>query len=109
MSHHNINNDPDHIEVHHTSVSLYAKILGALFLLTGITVWTALKIDIGSFNIVLAMIIASTKAAIVAFYFMHLKYEDKLTWIYALYPIFLLFLLIGFTFMEFFTRVPVVR
>lgn len=109
MSHHNVNNDPDYIEVHHTDISLYAKVLGVLFLLTGITVFTAIKVDIGSFNIVLAMIIASTKAAIVAFYFMHLKYEDKLTWIYALYPLFLLFLLIGFTIIEYFTRVPVIR
>ena len=110
MSHHqSTNNDPDFIEVHHTNISLYAKVLGALFFLTGLTVWTALKLDLGSFNIVLAMVIASTKAAIVAFYFMHLKYEDKLTWIYALYPLFLLFLLIGFTILEFFTRVPVIR
>ncbi|NIP29966.1 MAG: hypothetical protein GTO02_07085 [Candidatus Dadabacteria bacterium] len=108
MSHH-VNSDPDHIEVHHTSIKSYAYVLGALFFLTAITVYTATNIDIGSFNIVLAMIIASTKATIVALYFMHLKYEDKLTWIYAIYPLFLLFLLIGFTILEFFTRVPVVR
>ena len=108
MSHH-VSTDPDHIEEHHTSIWLYVIVLAVLFALTGLTVFTALKIDIGSFNLVLAMIIASTKASIVALWFMHLKYEDRLTWIYALYPLFLLFLLIGFTILETFTRVPVIR
>ena len=106
MSHENNN----HIEHHHTSVTTYVIILLALFALTGLTVYTAQNVDLGgSLNIVLAMIIASAKATIVALYFMHLKFEDKLTWVYALYPLFLLFLLIFFTMMETFTRVPVIK
>ncbi len=99
----------DHIEEHHTNIWSYVFVLLALFTLTAFTVLTAIKVDIGSLNIVLAMIIASVKASIVALFFMHLKFEDKLTWLYALYPLFLLFLLIFFTLMETFTRVPVLK
>ena len=99
----------DHTEEHHTGgLKGYAAVCLALFVLTGITVYVA-KFDFGDLNIVVAMVIASIKASIVALYFMHLKFEDKLTWIYALYPLFLLFLLIGFTIMETFTRVPVIK
>ena len=78
----------------------------ALTVLTIITVYVA-TVDFGrALNIIVAMTIASIKAFIVAYYFMHLKFEDKLTWVYALYPMFLLFLLIATTIMETFTRVP---
>ncbi len=98
----------DHTEEHHTGLRVYVAVCLALFVLTAVTVYIA-KFDFGDFNIVVAMLIASIKASIVALWFMHLKFEDKLTWIYALYPLFLLFLLIGFTLMETFTRVPVIR
>ena len=98
----------NHTEEHHTGLRVYAAVCLALFAFTGITVYTA-GFDFGDFNIVVAMVIASIKASIVALYFMHLKFEDKLTWIYALYPLFLLSLLIGFTLMETFTRVPVIK
>ena len=104
------NEHNDHIEVHHTSVKSYIFVCLALFALTAITVYTALEVHLGGmFNIILAMVIASVKASIVALFFMHLKFEDKLTWVYALYPLFLLFLLIFFTIMETFTRVPVIK
>ena len=98
----------DHTEEHHTGLRGYAAVCLALFVLTAVTVYVA-KFDFGDLNIVVAMVIASIKASIVALYFMHLKFEDKLTWIYALYPLFMLFLLIGCTIMETFTRVPVIK
>ncbi|MCY3985754.1 MAG: cytochrome C oxidase subunit IV family protein [Candidatus Dadabacteria bacterium] len=98
----------DHNEEHHTGLRVYGAVCLTLFVLTAVTVYIT-KFDFGDMNIVVAMIIASIKAGIVALYFMHLKFEDKLTWIYALYPLFLLFLLIGFTIIETFTRVPVIR
>ena len=77
-----------------------------LTILTAITVYVA-AVDFGrALNIIVAMVIASVKASMVAYYFMHLKFEDKLTWVYALYPMFLLFLLIATTIMETFTRTP---
>lgn len=71
--------------------------------LTVVTVWVA-RHDYGVFNIVVALGIASVKATLVALYFMHLKFEDKLTWTFALYPLFLLALLIGLTASDVFYR-----
>ena len=46
--------------------------------LTGITVKAA-YIDLGSFNIILALGIAVTKAILVILYFMHVRYSPNLT------------------------------
>ena len=93
-------------EDHSHDVKQYVVVWGTLMALTALTVWSA-GFDLGGYlNITVAMIIASVKAGIVALYFMHLKFEDKLTWVYAIYPLFLLFLLIGFTFLDTFTRIP---
>ena len=77
----------------------YISVFVALLVLTVITVAIA-QVDFGSFNIVIAMLIASFKAGLVALFFMHLKYEHPLTWMYVLFPIFLLFLLIGGVFLD---------
>lgn len=98
----------NHSDHHSSGLKTYAIVWIILTILTAFTVYVA-RIDLGTFNIVVAMVIASIKAAIVALFFMHLKYEDKLTWVYALYPIFLLFLLIATTILETFTRVPTIH
>ncbi len=56
---------------------LYLKIGITLIVLTGITVWVA-QYHLGPFNMVVAMAIAVTKGTLVALYFMHLKYANKL-------------------------------
>ncbi len=77
----------------------YLSIFLALIFLTVVTVWIA-QFDFGVLNIVIAMFIASIKAGLVAMFFMHLKYEDPLTWVYVLFPLFLLALLIGGVFLD---------
>jgi len=95
-----------HEEHHEIGPKVLIAVWLTLTVLTIVTVYVA-TVDFGrSLNIIVAMVIASIKASIVAYYFMHLKFEDKLTWIYALYPMFLLFLLIATTIMETFTRNP---
>ncbi len=49
---------------------------GALLLLTALTV-TSSRVDLGEWNVVLALAIACTKAALVALFFMHLRYENR--------------------------------
>jgi len=49
---------------------------GALMALTVLTVVTS-RVDLGEWNVVLALGIACTKAALVALFFMHLKYENR--------------------------------
>lgn len=79
--------------------SVYLGILIALLVLTVITVAVS-RFDFGSMNLVVAMVVASIKAALVALFFMHLKYENPITWLYAGIPIFLLGLLIGGVFID---------
>ena len=91
-------------ERHITSYKTYFIVWVALMILTFITVYVS-YFDFGQLNIVVAMVVASIKAGAVALFFMHLKFEDPITWLYALFPIGLLFLLIGMTILDTFTRI----
>jgi cytochrome c oxidase subunit 4 len=79
----------------------------ALLVLTAITVGAS-YIDLGSIlvNFVVAMLIASVKASLVLLYFMHMKYESKLIWMFGiLYPILLFALMTGMIVIDTFQRV----
>jgi len=94
-----------HSEEHHlTSYKTYILVWILLMVMTAITVYVS-YVDLGLFNIVIAMSVASIKASVVALFFMHLKFEDGITWGFALFPLSLLFLLIGMTILDTFTRV----
>lgn len=107
MSEHNNNNeevkhDDHHSELGHiVDVKVYLKVFLALLVLTVITIAIA-QVDFGNqnLNLVIAMLIASVKAGFVALFFMHLKYENPITWMYVLFPIFLLFMLLGGVFID---------
>ncbi len=71
----------------------YFTVYIALILLTGITVLVS-YINLGLMNVVVALLIASVKASLVALIFMHLKSEDRLVWAFALVPIVFLALII---------------
>ena len=101
MSEHN--ND-HHSELGHIlPFKVYLKVFISLLVLTVITVVNA-KVKFfdfgGNINLIIAMFVASIKAGIVALFFMHLKYENPITWLYAFFPIFLLFILIGGVFID---------
>ncbi len=55
---------------------MLVKVLVALLILTVITVAIA-QVDLGRFNIVGAIGVASIKASIVALWFMHLRYDKR--------------------------------
>lgn len=78
---------------------IYLSVLIFLLVLTVITVAVS-RVDFGTFNIVVAMLIASVKAGVVGAYFMHLKYENPVIWIYVAFPIVLLFIMIGGIFLD---------
>jgi cytochrome c oxidase subunit 4 len=65
----------------------------ALLLLTAVTVLVS-YVDLGLWNAVVALLIASVKASLVALFFMHLKGENRLVWGFALVPIAFLALII---------------
>ncbi len=59
---------------HHSSAS-YWIIWAVLLVLTALTVWTG-RMDLPNFGLILALIIATTKAVLVLLFFMHL-WEQK--------------------------------
>ncbi len=61
-------------------LSIYLSVFAALLVLTAVTVAVA-QIDLGPWNLVVALAIASLKVALVAFIFMHLYYDNKLYFI----------------------------
>ncbi len=61
---------------HVLSRKILVATFGALVTLTLLTV-TASRVDLGPWNVVIALAIAALKASMVALFFMHLKYENK--------------------------------
>jgi cytochrome c oxidase subunit IV len=65
---------------HVVPIATYVMVFLALMVGTGATV-AASYVDLGIWNTPVAMLIAVTKASLVVFFFMHLKYSPKLFWI----------------------------
>jgi cytochrome c oxidase subunit IV len=63
---------------HVVPVRVYLGVFAALMALTATTVWAAGR-NFGPFNVVIALLIAGVKAALVVFFFMHVKYASGLT------------------------------
>ena len=84
---------------------LNGTILGALLVLTAITV-AAAGVNFGSpsTNTVVALLIASVKATLVALFFMHLKYEKPVNAIIFVIGIFTLALFLIFVLLDIDTR-----
>ena len=80
---------------HGTAISrrTYLAVFAALLVLTVVTVLVS-YVDLGLWNTVVALVIASVKASLVALFFMHLKGETRLVWGFALFPIVFLVLII---------------
>ena len=73
--------------------STFFKILMALLFLTVITV-AAAQVDLGKWNIVGAIVIATIKASLVIAVFMHGKFENKIILTYMIMPFILLIVMI---------------
>ncbi|MGB7435442.1 MAG: cytochrome C oxidase subunit IV family protein [Candidatus Acidiferrum sp.] len=84
--------------------STYIVIISILLCLTGLTVFAA-YIDLGRFNIVVALGIATVKATLVVLFFMHAKYGPKRTKLVILAGIFWLIILLFMTLSDYETRV----
>jgi cytochrome c oxidase subunit IV len=73
-SHAHANDDGGAVHVHIAPAAFYWGIFAALVVLTVATVKVSYY-DFGSANIVIALLIASMKATLVAAFFMHLRYD----------------------------------
>lgn len=87
----------DEGEEHH-GVGRYALILGILLVLTGVTVYTGKQDFGGSWNIVIAMMIACVKASLVVLFFMHMWDESNVNRMVFVTSLVFLVVLLLFTF-----------
>jgi cytochrome c oxidase subunit 4 len=72
---------------------IYIIVWITLLVLTAVT-WGVSYVNLGLGNVTVALLIASVKAALVALFFMHLRYEKRLVWAFAIVPLFFLALII---------------
>ena len=71
-----IHQDDGAVHVHIASVKFYVAIFLTLVCLTLLTIGVA-YVPLGKANLIVAIVIASLKAALVATFFMHLQHESK--------------------------------
>ncbi len=88
-----------HEQQHIMSYGHLAVVLLVLMALTGLTVGVS-YIDMGFFNVPVALAIASTKAGLVLWYFMHVKYEGTVIRASFLCTVMFLAIMISFTFWD---------
>ena len=83
---------------------MYFGVFFALLVGTGLTVYAA-TLDLGRYNAVVALGIASIKATLVALFFMHVWHaSEKLTKLVVIAALFFLLLLLGLTMSDYATR-----
>jgi cytochrome c oxidase subunit IV len=89
---------------HIVSSKVYYAIWIVLLVLTGLTAWVA-TVDLGRFNTIVALVIASGKAVLVVLFFMHVKYtSEKLTKIVVISALFWLLILLALSMADYATR-----
>ena len=95
----------EHSEHHIVSPKVYGAVLVALLIGTVLTVQAA-KIDLGRWNIVLALVIATIKMTLVILFFMHGKYSASRTKLIIASGFFWLAIMLALTLADYTTRHP---
>jgi cytochrome c oxidase subunit IV len=90
-------------EHHIVGPMVYVIILFALLIGTALTVWASF-IDMGPWNPVIALAIATTKASLVVLFFMGVKYSTKLTKLTVFAGVFTFLTLISMTLADYMSR-----
>ena len=88
---------------HIVSPKVYVGIFLARMVLTAATV-AAAYVNLGPFNIVIALAIASVKATLVVLYFMHARYSPKRTHMVIIAAVFWLAIMLALTLSDYVTR-----
>ena len=88
---------------HVVPASIYVGIWATLMALTLITVFASFA-ELGIFNIVVALVIATIKGTLVVLFFMHLRYSTKLTMVAVVSSIFFLLILFSLTMTDYLSR-----
>ena len=88
----------------HSPLGTYFAVWAALLLGTFLT-YEAAKLDLGPFNAAVALIIATTKAFLVALFFMHLRgASEKLLKLVVICTLFFLMILLALSMADYSTR-----
>jgi cytochrome c oxidase subunit 4 len=87
----------------HPSLKTFVAVWAALLLLTALTVFAA-TLELGPFNAIVALGIATLKALLVLLFFMELRYSTALTKVAVVSALFFLMLLVGLTLSDYLTR-----
>ncbi len=90
---------------HVVPVRIYLAVFASLMILTALTVGAAF-LDLGPFNTVVALVIATVKMTLVVLFFMHVRYSNRLTWAAIGAGFFFLALLLLMTLSDYVTRGP---
>jgi cytochrome c oxidase subunit 4 len=94
-------------EHHIVSPKIYFAIFAALMICTILTIWAA-EVDLNhifsGMNIVVALTIATFKAALVVLFFMHGKYSSKRTQMVIICSVFWLAVMLFMTMSDYLTR-----
>jgi cytochrome c oxidase subunit 4 len=85
--------------VHIAPFRVLAAVWVTLLVLTWVTV-AATGVDLGRFNLWLAMAIATVKAALVLLYFMHMRYDRPINAIVFVTALLFVMLFVGFALMD---------
>jgi cytochrome c oxidase subunit IV len=88
---------------HIVPVKVYLAVFAALMVGTAVTTAAAF-IDLGVFNGIVALTIAMTKAVLVVLFFMHVKYESKMTKVTIISAIAFLCILLALTMTDYISR-----
>src|SRR6201984_3939076 len=103
-SEHTSGQTPEHPSEHISSLGPSVAIWLALLACTGLTVAAAF-IDLGPFNTIVALTIATIKATLVVLFFMDVKYtHEKMTGLVVVSAIFWLFVLLALSMADYTTR-----
>jgi cytochrome c oxidase subunit 4 len=92
------------MENHIVPVKNYVMVWLALMIGTVSTYLIAEFVDMGVWNIVVALLIAATKMSLVIYFFMHVKFDDKLTKLFVAGGFIWLFILISVTMVDYLSR-----
>ena len=93
-----------HGPTHHvSSLAMYFGVFIALMVLTALTVWIS-RIELGPWNVPVAMAVAIVKATLVILFFMHVLHSTRLTWVVVIASFLWLGVLFVLTFSDYLTR-----
>ena len=87
---------------------VYVLVWAGLLLLLLLT-WGLAELNLGRFNVVVALTIAVVKMVLVILYFMHVRYTPRITWVFVAAGFIWFLIMVDLTLSDYLTRGAVPR